>query len=173
MIGDDTAARRREWAKVNRDLTPKARILLSSMAQYDFQIWRAAKELGYSPTAVKKWLRNANFQRAREMVMDEVWELIGECKASIIATTARVRDRCLQAEPMLDNTGQPTGEYRFDAHAVLKANELLAKWQKMTVDKVEHSGPDGGPIETKSQIQVEGMTDEQLRALSSIKIQGE
>lgn len=38
------------------------------------------------------------------------------------------------------------------------------------VDKIEHSGPNGGPIETKGTVDVAGLTLEQLRALASIKV---
>jgi phage terminase small subunit len=43
----------------------------------------------------------------------------------------------------------------------------------MLRDKVEHSGPGGGPIEQKSTVDVAGLSPEQLRALASIRIQGE
>lgn len=37
--------------------------------------------------------------------------------------------------------------------------------------KVEHSGPGGKPIETAGNLRIEGLTDEQLRALASIPVQ--
>lgn len=42
-------------------------------------------------------------------------------------------------------------------------------------DKIdhEHGGPNGGPIETKSTLDVSGLTDEQLRVLSAIRLQPE
>lgn len=47
----------------------------------------------------------------------------------------------------------------------------LGRHLGMFVDKHEHSGPDGGPIETKTTIDAANLTDEQLRALSSIPLQ--
>ena len=55
-------------------------------------------------------------------------------------------ERCRQAEQVKDKEGKPTGEYKFDAQAVLKGAELLGKHLAMFTDKVagkvelEHSG---------------------------------
>ena len=55
-------------------------------------------------------------------------------------------ERCRQAEPVKDREGMPTGEYKFDAQAVLKGAELLGKHLAMFTEKVagkvelEHSG---------------------------------
>jgi hypothetical protein len=38
---------------------------------------------------------------------------------------------------------------------------------------VEHSGPNGGPIEGKTSLDVSGLSMEQLRALASIRLDGE
>lgn len=53
----------------------------------------------------------------------------------------------MQAEPVLDSRGKPTGEYRYDGSVANKALELLGKHLGLFKDKVEHSGPGGGPIE--------------------------
>jgi phage terminase small subunit len=55
-------------------------------------------------------------------------------------------ERCRQAEPVKDREGKPTGEYKFDAQAVLKGAELLGKHIAMFTEKIagkvelEHSG---------------------------------
>ena len=55
-------------------------------------------------------------------------------------------ERCRQAEPVKDREGMPTGEYKFDAQAVLKGAELLGRHLAIFTDKVagkielEHSG---------------------------------
>ena len=49
----------------------------------------------------------------------------------------------------------------------LKANH---GWQdKQTL---EHTGADGGPVQTETKLDVTGLTDDQLRALSSIRVPG-
>ena len=62
------------------------------------------------------------------------------------------------------------------------ANALLnfIKWEtgkrnpKAYGDKItqEHTGADGGPVQTETKLDVTGLTDEQLRALSSIRVPG-
>ena len=55
-------------------------------------------------------------------------------------------ERCRQAEPVKDREGKPTGEYKFDAQAVLKGAELLGKHLAIFTEKIagkvelEHSG---------------------------------
>jgi phage terminase small subunit len=56
--------------------------------------------------------------------------------------------QCQQAVPVLDKEGKPTGEFRFDANAAIRAWELLGKNIGMFKDKVEVTGAGGGPIET-------------------------
>ena len=54
------------------------------------------------------------------------------------------------------------------AAAAVAAVNAKAKLVGLSVDKHEHSGPGGKPIETKSTIDVTTLTDEQLAALLEI-----
>lgn len=66
-------------------------------------------------------------------------------------------ERCRQTvRPVVNKAGEhqltetPEGEglaYVFDAGNALRGAELLGKHLKMFTDKVEHGGPDGGPIQ--------------------------
>lgn len=76
-----------------------------------------------------------------EITADKVLRDIEECRA-----------RCMQGEPVLDREGHPTGEWKFEAHAALKASELQGKHIKMFTEKVEHSG----------QVKFDTISDEQL-----------
>lgn len=38
-----------------------------------------------------------------------------------------IRNRCMQGEPVLDNEGQPTGEWKFDSKGALRAIEMIGK----------------------------------------------
>lgn len=77
--------------------------------------------------------------------------------------------RCEQAEPVVDRKGDPVmvetpsgsmaAAYKFDATNTFKGYELLGKHLKLFTDKVEHTGKDGGPIETRAA----EMTPEQRR----------
>ncbi len=56
--------------------------------------------------------------------------------------------RFTQAEPVLDSDGKATGEYRLYAAAANRAIELIARITgHMAPVRVEHSGPDGGPMQ--------------------------
>ena len=67
-------------------------------------------------------------------------------------------ERCEQAAPVLDREGKPVmtanedGElaaaYKYDATNVFKGYELLGRHLKLFTDKHEHTGPNGGPIQT-------------------------
>lgn len=47
-------------------------------------------------------------------------------------------ERAMQAEPVYDHEGEPTGEYRYAGNVANKALELIAKHLGMFTEKVEH-----------------------------------
>ena len=65
----------------------------------------------------------------------------------VLSTIQQTIERCKQAEPVYNKDGDETGEYKFDSNAVLKGCDLLGKHLGMFKDKVELSGPDGGPVQ--------------------------
>lgn len=75
------------------------------------------------------------------------------------------------------NRGEGEVEYIAKVRSTdrLKALELLGRHFKLFTDKVESTGKDGGPIETKNTttLDVSNLSNEQLRALSSISIHEE
>lgn len=56
---------------------------------------------------------------------------------------------------------QHGGTLRIKQHDKVRALELLGKYRKLFAERVEHSGPDGKPIEHKN---LNELTDEQLSA---------
>lgn len=80
----------------------------------------------------------------------------------VISRLMSVVERSMQAEKVTDRSGalvlveNADGDfvpaYTFNAAGANKALELLGKNIGMFTDKVEHTGKDGGPIETKSSI---------------------
>lgn len=76
----------------------------------------------------------------------------------VLSTIHETVQRCRQAEPVFDRKGEqvltetPDGSlakaYTFDSKAVLKGCELLGRNLALWKDRVEHTGKDGGPIET-------------------------
>lgn len=49
----------------------------------------------------------------------------------VISRLMTVTERCMQAEPVLDKNGEPTGEYKFDSGGANRALELLGKTMRM------------------------------------------
>jgi hypothetical protein len=65
---------------------------------------------------------------AEKIVADRQW-----VKDSLVA----VARRCMQAEPVLDRKGNPTGEYRFDSKGANQALALIGKELGMFVERKE------------------------------------
>ena len=49
--------------------------------------------------------------------------------------------RALQERPVLDSSGKPTGEYRYDGPTVNRALELIGKEFRMFIDRKEVGQP--------------------------------
>lgn len=45
----------------------------------------------------------------------------------VLLRFAEISDRCMQAEQVVDNEGNPTGEWKFDANAAIKSTENIGK----------------------------------------------
>lgn len=77
----------------------------------------------------------------------------------VLQTIRETVERCRQAEPVLDRKGEqvttdtPDGgiakAYIFDSKGVLKGCELLGRNLALWKDRLEHTGKDGGPIQTE------------------------
>lgn len=88
-------------------------------------------EAGYSPKGAEagssRLLSTVNITHeieARQSVLREKNVLhVGK----IIDHLETIRNRCMQGEPVLDNEGNPTGEWQFDSRGALKAIELIGK----------------------------------------------
>jgi hypothetical protein len=62
-------------------------------------------------------------------------------KAWVIAKLVENVDRAMEAEPVLDPKGNPTGEYKYNSNVANRALELLGKEIGMFVDRKEVGGP--------------------------------
>lgn len=60
----------------------------------------------------------------------------------VVDKAKKIIERCMQAEPVYDSEGNPTGEYRFDATGANGSLKILAKYLGMekTTLTVENTG---------------------------------
>lgn len=100
---------------------------------------RSAKQTGHvllQEPAVAARVAQLLAEKAKRNAIDADW------------VTARLREnveRAMQAQPVLDSHGKPTGEYRYDGAVANRALELLGKNIGMFTDRVDHT-TNGGPL---------------------------
>jgi phage terminase small subunit len=110
----------------------------------DLNATQAAIRAGYSPktameqgyqllqkTSVSKALEIEQNKRAGKVGLDAEW---------VLRRLKTISDRCIQEEPVYDNQGNPTGEFKFDSSGANKATELIGKHLGMFKDKLDVSG---------------------------------
>lgn len=119
----------------------------------------------YIAAGFKENRGNASRLKANENIVARVAEILGASAervevdaAYVLSTIIDTVERCKQAKQVFDRKGEavlvetPEGElapaYVFDSKAVLRGAELLGKHLGMFTEKHEHTGKDGGPIET-------------------------
>jgi phage terminase small subunit len=114
---------------------------------------RAALAAGYSTRqSGDENMSNPVIAMAIEEATKPLFKKLDLSAEKVLSDIEALRTRCMQGEPVLDNQGNPTGEWRFEANAALRASELQGKYLKLFTDKIEHSGIIG----------LENLTDEQL-----------
>lgn len=125
---------------------------------------QAAIRCGYSEKTASvqgcRLLTNAKIKAAVDKGQRKRAERTEIDQDYVIEAVVDTLERCQQARPVLDRKGDqvyvegPEGDivpaYTFEAGSVLRAAELLGKNLRMFTDRTEHSGPDGGPIQTEN-----------------------
>jgi len=117
-------------------IIPKYEAFCTSYTTY-FDPKRAMQDSGY-PVEERRhdtMLRAFRVAMARKDVQLRIRGLIRE-KADhsgigpdwIVMKWMELLDRCMQAEPVLDNEGNPTGEWKFDSRGANNVLENLAKY---------------------------------------------
>ena len=164
-------------------LTPKQAWFVEEYL-IDLNATQAAIRAGYSAKTAEaqasRLLRNVKVQAAIRAAQGERAERVEITQDWVLQRLASVTDRCLQAEPVLDRKGDrvmvttPGGDevpaYTFNAAGANGALGLLGKHLGMFKERFEHTGKDGGPIETHGEVDVSALTLDQLRALASIPL---
>ena len=123
-----------------RPLTPKQQMFV---AEYliDLNATQAAIRAGYSQKTAEEQgyqlLRKTSVAAAIQVEMDKRAQETGIDAKFVLKGITKLIDRCEQAVPVLDNEGNPIGEYRFEGNTAMRGYELLGKHLKLFTDKVE------------------------------------
>ena len=130
----------------------------------DFNGAQAAIRAGYSVKTAKeqatRLLTNVHVQSFIKTLQTKQNDEL-EVSANYLTDNIRaVGERCMQAEPVFDKQGNPTGEYRFDSTAALKAWELLGK-------RTGYFELDNKQKSPETTVNLTGLTFEQLLQLKS------
>lgn len=107
----------------------------------DLNATQAAIRAGYSKKTARsigqRLLTKTDIQEAIEESQDARQKRTKITADYVLTSLKEVSERCMQAEPVLDRDGKPTGIYRFDSAGVNRALELLGKHLKMFTDRIE------------------------------------
>jgi phage terminase small subunit len=98
-----------------------------------------------APLAVQragKLLKRADVQdliaTMKQRVADDLATKYGVTRETVLRDLIDVKNRCMQAEPVLDGEGNPTGEYKFDSTGAINALKLIGQDLGMFVKRIEH-----------------------------------
>lgn len=114
----------------------------------DLNATAAYKRAGYSAkgnaaeSAAARLLRNVQVATAIKKAMDKRSEKVGRTAEDVLIDLEAVKSDAMQRVP--DKDGNMV---MLDHSAAIRALELEGKHRKMWTDKMEHTGPEGGPLE--------------------------
>jgi phage terminase small subunit len=102
---------------------------------------KAAINAGYSPKTAEaqasRMLRIVKVQEEIKILQKPILEKLGIDAEWVLVNLKEVAERCKQDQAVLDSTGKPIGEYRFDSGGANKALELIGKHLKMFTDNID------------------------------------
>lgn len=108
----------------------------------DLNATQAAIRAGYAPSTADKKASGWVGKSREQSTAPEIWDAVNTRLAKlqeetgvtvkwIVGKLVENVERSMQATPVLDHEGNPTGEYKYAGNVANKALELLGKWQKM------------------------------------------
>lgn len=146
------------------ELNPQQRRFVAEFLK-DCHGTQAAIRAGYSQktaaSQASRLLRNAQIQAAIQQGLSKVERRAVIDAAYVLNGLKEVADRCRQKVPVMirhgrgmvqkteedPETGEERGVWEFDSMGANKALELLGKHLALFTEKLEASGPGGGPLE--------------------------
>jgi hypothetical protein len=128
-----------------------------------------------SESTVRAWALDdvegfaAQYARAREIgyerLADEILAIADTPQTGVKTTTKASGTETVEGD-MIEHR-----RLQVDARKWMLAKMLPKKYGDRL--QTEHTGPNGGPIESKTTLDVSGLSVEQLRAVASIRLNGE
>jgi phage terminase small subunit len=104
----------------------------------DMNATAAAERAGYScPSIGRQLITQANVASAVKAALDDKAKANALTVAFVLSKLRENLDRAMQAIPVLDKEGNPTGEYKYDGAVANRAAELLGKHLGMFPDRTE------------------------------------
>ena len=100
-----------------------------------------AKSVAVASAAATRLLKDVKVQARLEELKAQAVERTVLTKQWVIDKLIQNVERAMQAQPVLDAKGVPTGEYRYEGSVANRALELLGKEQGMFVDRKEIGKP--------------------------------
>jgi len=143
--------------KPSNKLNDKQKLFVSEYLK-DLNATRAAIRAGYSKKTARsqgqRLLTKADVAAAIEKSFEKRLERTDIDADYVLRQAVKVHERCMQAVPVLDKKGCPTGEYRFDAASACRSLELVGKHIDVQAFKEnhEHTGANGGPIVWRTEV---------------------
>lgn len=121
------------------------------------------RQLGFSKITDYLTVRTERILVGRDM---ETNEPISEIRQLLILKdTSEIPEDKLAAIAEIKETQHGLS---FKLHDKKGALDSIAKHLGMFIERLEHTGKDGGPIETKAKVNLTSLTDEELEVLESI-----
>ena len=92
---------------------------------------KAAERAGYEPSSARQYayqlLEREDVQEYISERQKKVSDKLQYSLERVLMNFAKIHDRCMQGEPVLDSDGNPTGEWKFDPTNALRATENIGK----------------------------------------------
>jgi hypothetical protein len=134
---------------------PDIRAAIERERQQSIEFWNV------SPVSVLSELARIGFAQITDVV---TWDDTGRMNviaSELIPASVRAAVKKLEAREFTERDGSITRTLKVEMHDKRPALELLGKYLKLFVERHEHGGIGGGPI------QIENLSDEQLLKIAA------